>query len=252
MSNTGLPAAWRVQVPRVRRMARGVLLACGVAATWWILGSPGWPALSGPPAAPGPAAAAAVVEAPQAPTAGAGPLERYSIVPGQSRALYRARELFLRFQRPNVAVGTSTAVTGVIVVDRQRFSRSRPELVRVDLRQLTSDEPRRDEAIRERWLESNRYPWASFRAVGVHGLPDEVVEGEPLAVTVDGELTVRDVTRRVRFQGSLVLQGEELRASAATRVRMSDFGFEPPSILGLLRVDDEVELQVELVARREP
>lgn len=180
---------------------------------------------------------------------GAG-LERYVVVPEASRALYRVGETFLRFNRPNVAVGVTRAVSGEIFVDRQQPARTRLGVFTVDISQLRSDEPRRDQAIRERWLESARFPIARFQALSIEGLPDTLREGERVSVTVHGELTIRDVTRPVSFEASFELAGDTLRGTARTTIRMTDFGFEPPSILGMLRANNEVEIEVDVVARR--
>ena len=197
-----------------------------------------------------PSRAATGPEASRTPASPAGELERYVIVAGESQALYRAGEVFLRFNRPNRAVGVTRAVRGEILVDRRHPSASRVGTIQVDISQLTSDEPRRDRAIRERWLESARFPIAEFRATGVEGLPDSLREGQRFPVVIHGDLKVREVTRRVTFRGSFVLEGAVLRGTASTTLRMTDFGFEPPNILGMLRVDDEVEVQVDIVARR--
>lgn len=168
----------------------------------------------------------------------------------ESQALYRAQEVFVGLRPPNRAVGLTRAIRGEVLIDRRHFPNSRPGPIAVDIRQLTSDDPWRDQAIRDRWLESNRFPIATFRVATVEGLPEAYREGDRVAVVLHGDLTVRDVTRRVSFQGSFVLEGAVLRGTASAILRMTDFGFEPPSILGLLRVEDEVEVQVDLVARR--
>ena len=196
--------------------------------------------------APPPAASAGAARAP----GGESGLQRFVIDAEASQALYRVGEVFLRFNRPNVAVGATRAITGEILVDPRRLSNSRLGTIRVDISQLTSDEPRRDQAIRERWLESARYPIAEFRADAIEGLPDTNEPGTPVPVTLHGRLRVRGVERPVTFQGSVVLEGDVLRGTARTTLRMTDFGFEPPSILGLLRAEDEAEVQVDIVARR--
>ena len=179
-----------------------------------------------------------------------GLLERYVIVSEESQALYRAQEVFLGLRPPNRAVGLTRAIRGEVLIDRRHFPNSRPGPIRVDLRQLTSDDPRRDQAIRDRWLESSRFPIATFRVATVEGLPETYQEGQRVAVVLRGDLTVRDVTRRVSFQGSFVLEDGVLRGTASTTLRMRDFAFNPPSILGVLRVDDEAEVQVDLMALR--
>ena len=189
------------------------------------------------------AAAAAIADA--APAA-----QRFSIVPAESQVTYRVNETFIREgNRLNTAVGTTTAVKGEIVVDRAVPRNSRIGPITVDISTFRSDSARRDRAIRERWLESSRFPTAAFRAANLEGLPGAVRDGEDVRFRVAGDLTIRDVTRTVRFDVTLRLDGTTLRGEARTAIRMTDFGFEPPSILGILRAEDEVRLEFRFTAR---
>ncbi len=177
-------------------------------------------------------------------------LERYVVVPSESEARYRVAETFLRDMRYNVAVGRTRQVEGEIQVNRRSPAASRAA-VTVDLTTLQSDSPRRDNAIRERWLESSKFPKARFVSTEIRKAPASYREGQAVELEVVGDLTVRDVTRRVAWQVSVRLSGNELRAQATTTVRMTDFGFEPPHILGIVRAENEAKLELDLVARRE-
>jgi hypothetical protein len=78
--------------------------------------------------------------------------------------------------------------------DRRR--RARPDRDRADLTRLRSDEPRRDSALSERGIETNRYPKATFRLVGgfdvkpagqrVNGSLSLHGRSAPITVTVEG------------------------------------------------------------------
>lgn len=177
-------------------------------------------------------------------------LERYVVVPSDSEARYRVAETFLRDMQYNVAVGRTRQVEGEILVNRRSPAASRVA-VTVDLSTLQSDSPRRDNAIRERWLESSKFPKARFVSTEIRKAPASYREGQAAELEVVGDLTVRDVTRRVAWQVSVRLSGNELRAQATTTVRMTDFGFEPPHILGIVRAENEAKLELDLVARRE-
>ncbi len=178
------------------------------------------------------------------------PLERYLVVPSESEVRYRVGETFLGDNRFNVAVGRTRQVEGEVWVNRRNPAASRVGPILVDLSTLESDSARRDNAIRQRWLESARFPKAQFVSTELRGLPAAYREGQAVRFQMAGDLTVREVTRKVTWQATVRLSGAELRAQATTRVRMTDFGFEPPSILGFVRAEDEAELEVDLVARR--
>lgn len=185
--------------------------------------------------------------------AGAAPepgLERYVVVPSESEARYRVGETFLGDNRFNVAVGRTRQVEGEILVNRRNPGSSRVGPITVDLSALESDSARRDNAIRQRWLESARFPKAGFVSTEIRGAPAAYRDGQAVELQLVGDLTVRDVTRRVTWQATVRLAGNELRAQAATTVRMTDFGFDPPSILGFVRAENEAKLELDLVARR--
>jgi polyisoprenoid-binding protein YceI len=202
--------------------------------------------LTAAPPAGGRAQAAGAVTAAQAP-AGA---QRFVIVPGESTVTYRVNETFIaEGNRLNTAVGVTTVVRGEIFVDRARPAASRIGTITIDISQFRSDSARRDNAIRERWLESSRFPLAEFVPTQVQGLPAAYEEGREVPVQIVGNLKIRTVTRPVTFDAQVKLEGTTLVVTGRTTIRMTDFGFDPPSILGILRAENEARLEFRFVAR---
>jgi len=198
------------------------------------------------------AALAAGVALAAAPAASVG-LERFAIVPEESQVSYHVGETFFNEDnRFNVAVGVTHGVQGEILVDRAHPRQSRVGTITVDISQFTSDSGRRDRAIRRRWLESARYPTATFTPTAIEGLPDAIVEGQEIPVRISGNLRVRDVTRPVMFSGPLKLQGATLTGTVRATIQMTDFGFDPPSILGFLKAENQATLDFQFTARRTP
>jgi polyisoprenoid-binding protein YceI len=196
------------------------------------------------------AAVVTVLGALPASAAQAGP-QRFVIVPAESQVIYRVNEiLFNEGNRLNTAVGTTSAVRGEIVIDRANPRASRIGTIVVDISTFKTDSTRRDNAIRNRWLESARFPTAEFVPVAISGLPERYTEGQELRVQVTGNLKVRNVVRpNTVFQTTLKLAGTTLTAIATTEVLMTDFGFDPPSSVGILRAENEVRLEFRLIAR---
>jgi len=163
---------------------------------------------------------------------------------------YRVDEtLFREGNRIQTAVGTTSAVRGEVIVNRARPAESRIGPVTVDISQFKSDSERRDNAIRERWLESARYPNAEFHPVAFSGLPARYTHGQEISFKVTGDLKIRDVVRRTTLDVRMRLNGNTLRGTAAGKILMTDFGFDPPSILGILRAENTVEIELRFVAR---
>ena len=172
----------------------------------------------------------------------------YRVVPGLSQASYSVDEVFIdEGNRFFTAVGATTAVSGEVVIDRTRPAQSRISEIVIDVRELTSDSDRRDRAIRERFLESRRFPQARLTNATLRDMPAEIANGRSFRYTVLGNLTVHGQTRETSWRGEATLTGDTLRGVARTQVKMTAFGIDVPSFLWL-RVADDVRLEIRYVA----
>lgn len=176
--------------------------------------------------------------------------QRLVIAPGESSVTYRVAETFINEgNRLSVGVGITSVVHGEIFIDRTRPANSRIGTLTVDISQFKSDSDRRDNAIRTRWLESSRFPIAEFAPAAIQGLPETYQDGREVPVQITGNLKIRDVTRPTTFASTVRLDGNVLTVVGSTTIRMTDFGFNPPSILGILRAENEAKLEFRFVAR---
>jgi polyisoprenoid-binding protein YceI len=177
--------------------------------------------------------------------------ERYTIVPGSSKATYRVNETFVG-RGFAVAVGSTGAFSGALYLDKTRPSASRIDPITVDISKLASDSSQRDNRIRRSWLESSTYPTATFVTRRLEGLPDTpYAEGQELTFTIVGDLTVRDVTREVTWDARGQIVGDTFAGTATTQFNMTDFGFDPPEIAGVLKAENGVILELAIEARRD-
>ena len=85
-------------------------------------------------------------------------------------------------------------------------------------------------------------------ATGLENFPESAAEGQDISFKVVGDMTIREVTRPLTFETTARLQGNTINGVATTQLLMRDFGFEPPSILGMLEVTDGVTVTVEFTA----
>lgn len=206
-----------------------------------------------PTTAPAPTAAAATPAAIGADTnaapVGAGVVV-FRIVPEESQVTYEVGETFLnQNNRYAIAVGRTQQVNGEVRFDQANPRNSSVGALTIDISTFTSDSPRRDNAIRDRWLESARYPLATFTPTAIEGLPETYTSGEEITLTITGDLTVREVTRPTTFTVTGAIDGETMRGVAETQIKMTDFGFQPPDIAGVLRAEDDVKISFSFVAR---
>ncbi|MCL4300854.1 MAG: YceI family protein [Anaerolineae bacterium] len=208
------------------------------------------------PTAAAPAAPAATEEAasaaptePEAAEASAS-LRAFQIVPEQSEAAYQVQEEF--FNRPvNIVnpIGRTQAIEGEfqLTISGNQVQLADNQFI-VDLRTLASDEARRDNRIRDEWLESNTYPWAEFKATTIEDFPANAAEGQDVSFKVTGDMTIREITKPQTFAVTARLDGDTFTGTATSYILMRDYGFEPPSILGMLEVTDGVTVTVNFTA----
>lgn len=177
----------------------------------------------------------------------------FKIVPGESKASYEVGEtLISQNNRFNVAIGTTPQINGEIQVDQTNLQNSKVGILTIDISQLQSDSSRRDNTIRERFLQSSKYPTATFQPTKIEGLPTgSYSSGEELTFKVTGDLTIQEVTKPVTFDVTAGLDGNTLTGTATSQILMSDYGFGPIQIAGILGTQDQVKLTLNFVARSE-
>jgi len=172
----------------------------------------------------------------------------YRIDATQSKASYKVSETFLDGNRIVDAVGVTSAVAGDILIDRTTPANSQVGEIVVDISQLTSDSNRRDNAIRRQWLESAKYPLATFSNAVISELPAELSEGTPFSFKITGDMKLHDTTQPMTWDVTMTLQGDGLTGTATTAFKMSSFNVDPPDIAGVLTVEDDVALTLDIVA----
>jgi polyisoprenoid-binding protein YceI len=174
----------------------------------------------------------------------------FKIVPGESQLQYEVGEVFINDNnRFAVAIGVTPQVEGEISIDRTAPQNSTIGTITADISQFKSDNGRRDNAIRGRFLESERFPMVIFVPTQIEGLSDSYQDGQEIPLKISGDLTIRDVTRPVSFDATVRLDGDQLSGQAATIILMSDYQFGPISIGGVLKTEDEAKITMTFVAR---
>lgn len=169
--------------------------------------------------------------------------QSFEVVSGEAR--YRVREQLVQVGIAD-AVGTTQAVKGQVAL---QGTRATGEFV-VDLRELRSDQQRRDNYLRQNTLQTDRFPTATFRPKEVKGLPSPLPQRGRLPVQVVGDLTIRDVTQEVVWEGEAEFSGEEIRVWLKTEFPFERFQLTPPRVPILLSLENRIRLEVDLRLRR--
>lgn len=178
------------------------------------------------------------------------PAGRWVIREG-SEAGYRVKEKLARMPAASDAVGRTTGLTGGFTVLGSNGDYSISSIaVEVDMSRLTSDSPRRDEALRSRGLETDRFPRASFRSPGPMELPDDLGSGDPVDFLLDGALTIHDVTRQVSIPVRARLDSKTLEVVGSLTIPMADFGIEAPNVANIVSVEPTGTMEFKLLLEK--
>jgi polyisoprenoid-binding protein YceI len=186
-------------------------------------------------------------DAPQTPAGDVGdPVGLWTLQQG-SEAGYRVREKLARLPAQSDAVGRTEAVTGQMTIERQANGLvARDIRVEVDTTKLRSDEARRDRALRERGLQTDRYPRALFVSTGPVPIPMEAQNGSEVQLNLPGELTIHGVRRTVSIPIQARLRNGRLEVAGAVEFAMNDFGIVPPSVANIVTVEPRGTMEFQL------
>jgi polyisoprenoid-binding protein YceI len=174
----------------------------------------------------------------------------YSIISERSKASYFVDEKLAALPLPSTASGSTSDITGAFYLTEDGFGldASRPSTFTVDLTTLTSDRAMRDRRVQNDGLQTATYPTATFTATGVSGVDPNVPAGEEAAFQLTGILDLHGVQREVTWDVKARREGNVITALATTNFRFEDFNIPVLNIAGFVSVEDDVTLQVEIVA----
>ncbi|MEO0491832.1 MAG: YceI family protein [Actinomycetota bacterium] len=173
----------------------------------------------------------------------------YRISPGNgSEVRYVVTERLAGTEK--TTVGTTTVVGGDIVLDTVDPSASTVGEIVVNVEMFSSDSNLRDKRLRHDFLESTHFPFANFATTSINGLPSAFTDGETASLTLTGDLTVKETTAEVVFEGDATVTDGRLLASVTTTILGSAFDVGPINIARLAHTDDEITLEFDLVADR--
>ena len=160
-----------------------------------------------------------------------------------SKAEYRVREQLARFNLPNDAVGATESVTGAIVVNADGSFGPGSKLT-VDMRTLKTDEPKRDGFVRANTLETERFPNAEFVPRRHKGMPVPLPASGNATFQLIGDMTLHGVTTEQVWDVAATFAGDAVTAKATARFNFAKYKITVPRVFGLLSVDDDIRLEL--------
>lgn len=176
----------------------------------------------------------------------------YQIDPTQSSASFSINESL--FGEPKTVVGMTSDLQGVITVTAGNPAGTQIGAIRINARELHTDEEMRDRALRMFILETSKdeYQFVTFEPTQIDGLAAQIKNGEPISISVTGNLKIRGVVKPVTFAVSVTPKGDaELSGVAHATITRTDFELSIPKVPGVADVTDEIGLEFAFVAKKQ-
>lgn len=115
---------------------------------------------------------------------------------------------------------------------------------------MRTDSDRRDRTIHNKILDAGPYEVITFTPVAINGLPGTAGFGDEISFSVEGDLSIRDITQRTTFDVTATVVSEtELQGTAAATISREAFDLRIPSVPLVANVEEEVEVYIDFVAR---
>lgn len=170
-------------------------------------------------------------------------------VASSSKTTVRVREVLAQIRLPGDATLTATGMKGTFVLNADGTFAPTSKIT-ADLTTLRSDQSQRDEFIKDNTLQTRRFPTAEFVPTKTSGLTLPLAASGDLAFTLTGSMTVHGVTKEVTFSVKGTRDGAKLTATATADPawKFADFGMTTPRVASVLSIEDQIRVEIALVA----
>ncbi len=141
------------------------------------------------------------------------------------------------------AVGRTPGVTGELVIEGTELASA--EVV-ADMTGIKTDRSQRDSRVQSA-LETEEFPTATFVLTSPVDLGQDAIDGEPVTVDAEGELTIHGVTETVTIPLDAQLVEGRVVVVGQVEISFSDYGVEAPTSGSVLSVSDEAIVELRLI-----
>jgi polyisoprenoid-binding protein YceI len=150
---------------------------------------------------------------------------------------------------PKDVIGTTDQIAGELVLDTTDLSTAQMGVIQVNARTLVTDDDRRNQAIRNRILNTDSFEFITFTPTEISGLEGAAAVGQEFTFQIVGDLTIRDATQPVVFDVTAQLVTEDqIAGRATTQIQRGDFNIVIPSVPFVANVGEEIALEINFVA----
>jgi polyisoprenoid-binding protein YceI len=153
--------------------------------------------------------------------------------------------------------GRTSKVTGTIAADPNDVPSSSVD-VTIDLASLDTGIDMRNGHLRERFLQVDKFPTATFKSASV-AAPKSIGANNPTVINVTGDFTIHGVTKRITVPVRVVVipetdltkssrgPGDWIHATAEFAIKLGDYGIPVPENL-VMKLSDRIGIKLDIFA----
>ena len=180
---------------------------------------------------------------PSVASADTGPVLRLVLAPDGNEARYLVREQLANLDFPNDAIGATSAISGQLVLSADGSVVVTQSMFVIDVTTLKSDKERRDGYLQRRTLETAEHPTVTLVPTALRGISTPLPDAGAFSFEMDADLTIKGITRSVRWQVSAVAEHGGFSGKAATSFPFEAFQLTQPKVSVVLSVENEIRLE---------
>lgn len=144
-------------------------------------------------------------------------------------------------------VGRTNAVTGTVLIAGTKVTSVE---LSVDMTTMKSDQRNRDKEFHGRIMDTAKYPTAKLKLTSPIDFGHVPVDREQVNVKAKGDLTLHGLTKPVELDISARIVGASVEVQGAYKIVFSEWGIPAPSVAGVVKTEDDGELEFLVVFAR--
>jgi len=169
-----------------------------------------------------------------------------NLVADGTQARYRVREQLAQLSLPSDAVGSTSAVTGSLVINPDGTIIDELSKFVVDVTGLTSDRNQRDGFVQRSLLQTRQYPTVEFVAKSATGLASPLPTSGPVSFQLTGDLSAHGTTKPATWAvNANILSSTEMTGTASTSFAFEDYNIPQPHVSVVLSIVDKITLELD-------
>jgi polyisoprenoid-binding protein YceI len=144
------------------------------------------------------------------------------------------------------AVGRTPTVDGRLVIDGSTVIEA---TITADMTDIVTNNSRRDDRVQGA-LSTGEFPTATFTLSEPFDVSPGLIDGDPIAVTAVGDLTIAGVTNEVEFPLEAQAIGDIVIVVGSLEIDFADWGVRVPSAAAVVSAEDHGPIEMQLFFAR--